>query len=718
MFDRLRGWCRASPDACLLALYAVLVALFYAPVLSGRLTFYFNDTFSYYFPARATLFGAFRAGRLCLWTPLIGAGYPLLAEGQGGGLYPGNVLAAILPSDTLALGWTVALHAWLAAALMHGYLRSVGVRPGAVSLGAIAYGFGGSFVGHLVYVSMALTYVWLPGICWGIERGCRDRSLRGFAWAGVALAMALLAVHMQLAVYFALMGLAYGGLRLLATPGRRGMVLLGLGLMLAVAAVLSAAQWLPMLELASQSSRTAVSRAFLQKYSLTPKWIVYLFAPQYFGHPTPGGGQWGGLTVPWELDAYLGIAATVPAILAPVLSRRRLVLGLAALWWGAFLLAWGQWLPFYGWLHSLPVLDSFRIPARWLLPGTFAGAALASLAVDAVLRGDEGVRRRLRHAVRLGLAVLILLFPFLWLPLSVQQGLDRAAVVNAWLALGWMAGCWILALILLCRERAGWRLALLLAVDLFLTHFTYNPLAPPSVFDPAGDPATVRARASLAPEERILFPPYTPRPRFFAPVANLLAGVPGVANWLPLTLRRVEELVRSWEHHADWVPAPDGRARWLGAARVALLELDHGAGEERLRLLRELRVRLTLPRYGPVGAAAGADGMYRVEGELAPVARIGGEGVPWRRWSGARETVGPAGPGILTVSSVACPGWEAFGAAGRRLPVGCAEGLFRAVRLTQPEARVTMVFAPATFRVGLFLSLLGLAGVVAAGRRR
>lgn len=149
---------RLSVDGWLLLGYAALQLVFWWPILGGGQTLWFDDTNHWYFPIRELVFSSIRSGRLPLWTELVGGGYPILAEGQSGGFYPGQLLFWILPTIT-ALSWTVALHGWLGAALTHGYLRRLGARPAAAATGAIAFSFSGAFVGHLVYLPMAFSLV-------------------------------------------------------------------------------------------------------------------------------------------------------------------------------------------------------------------------------------------------------------------------------------------------------------------------------------------------------------------------------------------------------------------------------------------------------------------------------------------------------------------------------------------------------------------------------
>lgn len=88
------------------------------------------------------------------------------------------------------------------------------------------------------------------------------------------------------------------------------------------------------------------------------------------------------------------------------------------------------------------------------------------------------------------------------------------------------------------------------------------------------------------------------------------------------------------------------------------------------------------------------------------------------------ESGRPEGPRLLVVHDTYYPGWRAYDRY-RRLPLIAADYCFRAVPLLQSERvnRVYLVFEPTSFELGGFITLAGIAVVVAlfvvgAGRRR
>ena len=79
-----------------LLLVVLVLAVFWRAALGG--VFYVGDIFQLHYPLRSAYAHELRRLSLPLWTPHVLAGYPLLAEGQLGALYPPNlILHALLP---------------------------------------------------------------------------------------------------------------------------------------------------------------------------------------------------------------------------------------------------------------------------------------------------------------------------------------------------------------------------------------------------------------------------------------------------------------------------------------------------------------------------------------------------------------------------------------------------------------------------------------------
>ena len=370
--------------------------------------FYERDTSLFYYPFADWFAEQLRAGRLPLWIPTTFAGYPLLADGEIGPLYPLNLLAMpFLPTASAFVGLR-ALHTALAAWLSYGLLRTLGAERLGALMAGLVFGFGSFLVGQLQHENMIRSSVWLPGELLLLERAFRGRGWARRRWltsTGVLLGIACLGVHIQ-AIAMSLIALGlYTAYRLALGPfggsiRERLALLLGAPALVAgLAVALAAAQWLPLFELGRTSFRGPGLRYDLATtYSLAPVNLPALLFPYFF---RGADGGWWSLWAPWETLPYVGIAPLALGLLGLLQVRRRPV------WYFGGLAVFGLWLamshyaPFnvHEVLWRLPGFSSLRAPGRFSSLFELGVAGLAAFGLDALARppqGGEVERRRNR----------------------------------------------------------------------------------------------------------------------------------------------------------------------------------------------------------------------------------------------------------------------------------------------------------------------------------
>ncbi|MAG36022.1 MAG: hypothetical protein CL878_07250 [Dehalococcoidia bacterium] len=366
-------------------------------LLSGRLVVIGYDTLTYFYPYRSYVGEVIRAGNLPHWNPFLYYGAPLLANIQAAVFYPLNVLFYVLPT-TAALNWSVILHLFLASFFAYLWLRrGLEATRLAATVGGALFGFGGfvgAQVGHLNQLNAA---VWLPLALLAFHRAISRGSMRWTAVTGLVLSAQILAGHSQesymtvvtIAAYGAWLGLSGSGqpLRRVERALRRwpasvvhrlassASVLLALVGSTILAAALASVQLLPTSELTRLSTREGgLTLGEAVSFSLPPTEVLAGLLPTY------------GLTGPTSTE-YIGYIGVVGLMLAGLGLLGRFGEGNTRFWGAvavaALLLALGKYAPVYGALFSyVPGLDLFRVPARWLMVWSLAGAALASFGID------------------------------------------------------------------------------------------------------------------------------------------------------------------------------------------------------------------------------------------------------------------------------------------------------------------------------------------------
>ncbi len=391
-----------------LAIVWALVLGYLAPLLGGAIPWN-QDVALYFLPFKVAGLAMWRAGHVPLWTSLAGLGYPLLADGQAGLLYPPDVALFWLLPPGAAFDASVVGHALLGSALAYLFLRRLGLAVPPAVLGSIAFSFAGPIL-PLAGSPRLTTAAWWPGLllaATGILQAKPAARPKWIAAGALTVAMMWLAGFPQVAVEGLLLVGGYaafeawrlaaidratdnlaqpvaptdgqGPLGRLVTSGR---LVAPVAIAVAIGTGLAAPQILATLELASQSARAGGAGALAGQGSLFPPAAVELFAPNWaplaaLGDESPNG--------------FVGVVVLALGVVA-VQSRRpgaRFWLAVAGI---SLLLAFGRFSPLEWLLTHLPGLSYFRLPARFLYLTTTALAILAAIGLDAALRARDRVR--------------------------------------------------------------------------------------------------------------------------------------------------------------------------------------------------------------------------------------------------------------------------------------------------------------------------------------
>lgn len=408
-----------------------------AGTFTGARTFashdgWINDWAQLQLPFRHICAEALRAGRLPWWTDLAGAGFPLLADGQAGCLYPPNMVALLALPTLPALHVLLLLHQAIAAAGAALLFRRLGVSPTISAGSGVAFAFCAFFVAKARQLNMIETAAWAPW-CWlYIEELIRLRALTAtdprrlgaIAALAVVTTFALLAGHPQIAYYHGLVGGIWVIARLIQTrSGGASALRTAASLVLAggCAAALAAPQLVPTWELTRLTTRVGGMGQAALVQDVPPQAILTWLHPYWFGDPSFGQG----LGIPgayrgipgrwiawWEMVAWVG---TLPllAIGAAILSPRAragdggatpsaptavrpasagasepVILCLSAVLALTLIASWGHWVGVADPLMTLvPGYALFRAPGRLSLHTGLAVLALGGLALDRLLRG-------------------------------------------------------------------------------------------------------------------------------------------------------------------------------------------------------------------------------------------------------------------------------------------------------------------------------------------
>jgi hypothetical protein len=705
-----------------------------------------GDLASFLFPIYRFAASSLRAGNLPLWNPHLYGGAPFLADMQTGVFYPPNLLLFLLAPDFpyKALEWMAALHIFLAGLFMYLCLRYLEpgrpLRVPAALAGAIAYMFSDMFVVHFGNLNLIAVAAWLPLIFLLFWRALRTQRLGLAVGAGVALGISTLEGHLQITLYVALaLVVAAIAEAIAAHRERRGWAwsFLTLAITAAIGIGLSALTLLPAFEYARLSPRAELPYRAAARYSLVPGLLGEMLVPALFNSREPDlyWGVWDRVAV-----GYVGIFTLVLAGLAVLLRRGRQVCLFVVLAAVAFLLALGGESVIHGWAYwLLPGFRQFRAPARAVLLLSFALTALAALGLDRLL-GPLDRRTRVvfqgawRWLVFLGgMAILI---GGAWAYLVIYQAQDHDPAVF-WRVSAAGSGV-IFALLMLAAalawlsaRRSGrlqrgvlaWLAVALIFLDL-ATVGAYTDLGrePPTAgYDHPeiveflkGEPGAFRIDSR------------TDVWAVWQPNLALLAGlydVSGVDN--PLV---VADVARYWE-------GTGGRStrlydllgvRYVLGSKEVVLDWDKFSlaydGDPTVNVYRN---ETPLPRafvvQQAVVAADQEDAWARIhEPGFDPATTVVLEGGQPLDNGGAEQAVAQVvryepdrleievnspTDGYLFLSDPFYPGWQAT-VDGQPTEILRANYAFRAVAVPAGTHRVIMTFQPASWRLGLAITVL------------
>jgi FkbM family methyltransferase len=573
-----------------LGLFAVTLFFFRDAVL-GRGVLFRRDISLVWYPQIESFVRCIAMGSWPLWDPYRGFGQPLLADPSAEVLYPFTWMNLVARPWVVYTSFVVA-HLAFSGIGLYALARRFGVsRPGSFTA-ALAWIASGPFL------SLASTWhhmagaAWMPWVLLASEVAVDGRDLgRAVLW-GCAVGAQILAgsadmVAMTLvawAVYAAVHRIEWT--RPLCAANRRLATVAALAAALGLA--LSAAQWLPTLEMARGTARLDLDAQERTIWSVHP--LVMLEAILPF--------EWNRLPLtyraatdllewrePWLHSIYLGVPLLALAVAGASGRGRRAALALLGC--GATLVALGRHSPIYAaavWL--LPPLRILRFPMKAMVVAALAAALLAGMGFDEWRRDPDGRGRRWRW----GVAAPVTLLALVAVSASALAGLalgswappflDEASRLPAHKVLLvptvirlLVAACAAGAVAILSSIRSlpgavqAGAIGLLMSVDLCATHRNLHPVGPKAIVTHRPE-----VLASLDPgeQQRVYVYDYStvPRSRRGQPGSTnrlRLESVP--AGWTPLQALTVAAL-------AYLTPPTAGRWGVFGSYDMDLLGLQ------------------------------------------------------------------------------------------------------------------------------------------------
>lgn len=394
-----------------LLILIVFGLILYWPVLIRGRVFFWHDVSIAYMPLRMLAQQAISQGHLPVWTPQLGCGFPLLAEGQAGVFYPLHLIGYLGLPYYHTYSLMVYLHCLLGAIFAALLMRRLKLGWAAATLTGLAYGFSGFFISKVLFITVLETGAWLPLILYLLLGGLESGDWRYFLGGAMAFAVCILGGHPQI-VFYSLLAIgslmvAYLVAERRLAPGRKwGRSVAAMVLIVGLGASLAAVQLLPTTALAKFAERrTEVTPRYLRELGLSARSLVYFVHPYILG--SYAENNYFGRDHYYEVCGYVGGITLILALVGLSSAGR----GCKYRWYFAFLVGFGLFMalakynPLYELLPNMPGFNLFRAPGRYLMLSTLGLAMLGGAGLHS-LAGSQGTRQAHRLALWCLLTVL------------------------------------------------------------------------------------------------------------------------------------------------------------------------------------------------------------------------------------------------------------------------------------------------------------------------
>ncbi|EKD53315.1 MAG: hypothetical protein ACD_61C00071G0003 [uncultured bacterium] len=679
-----------------------------------------SDIFSQFYMWKSLIGEGWRHLTIPLWNPYSYSGYPLLATFHSGVFYPFTFIYALL-GDIKGWNFLVIFPSFATALTMYFFLRQIKVGKVGAVVGGLVYAYSGFAISWAQFVTADQAMIWMPLVLIILEKYFESKKKYYLYWLPILFFLLVTAGHFQIMVYITVLSAAYfvwkwiekRDLKDLAVMIVPGVLTFGL----------SAFQLLPTLELTKYGLRSVENYIAQYNYGLLPiKYLVTLIAPDYFGNPATG--NFFGVFNYHEAIFYTGIFAVFCFLLSLFMYRSN------------------KYIRFFVWVVVFAFLfgfDTFLGKAVYIynVPGIATSAAgrvavIFSMGL-AVLAGIiiSNLEKISYKKILLTIGIVSTIYILLYYLAKFSDGMlltpdnpnmllavRRAVTLRNLLLPGALVGAYSI-LLLLSRK---WRIfsaaiIVLVCLEMFRFGWKYIPFVP----------------------ERIVYPE--------TPITQYLEEK-GRSEVFRIDRERAEVLPpATWMQYRLMSPSGYDPMAIRGYAEIYQKVINGNLSGQVGRYSE-------LERYDSK-ALGEFNVKYLVVVKRDKVGKLGGDfinfSIDQKEWKKAFETSETAilentnyrprarfvdstdseakitsytpntikisfskGAGkTLLLADTWYPGWKAY-VNGSEVVIDKCDGIFRCIKLTDDNGEVIFDYRPASFRIGLMISILSLIGTVIA----
>lgn len=241
-------------EILILLFFALLSAIFFRQILSGRNTFVLPfDTSDLIYPDYYYIAKSLKEGIFPLWNPHIFGGVTLIGYPQYGLLYPINIIFWLLPYASSAFPyqayeWIVVFHIFLSGYFMYLLGRQLKFnRPIAAFIGT-AYALTPGLVMFSGWGNQITAFAWFPLLFLFLHRSFQERRKYASWAAGLILGIIILATPAQPAIQAMMIVAGYAVIEFLQRNSKKLSIAINTGIVFFLGFVVGALSLLPIME--------------------------------------------------------------------------------------------------------------------------------------------------------------------------------------------------------------------------------------------------------------------------------------------------------------------------------------------------------------------------------------------------------------------------------------------------------------------------------------
>lgn len=370
--------------------------LFYLAIIALIIVFYFlklfvpepktyitpdfglSDQINLNFSLKQILANNLKNNQLPWWEPRVTNGFPLIAESQIGAFYLPNVI--FLKFFPLEYGYNLGFVFSFLICAVGGFLFFKEISKSKISafFGALFFTFSATIFLQITHYNTLQTYSLIPIIFYTAEKMLKAKKIGVWFFILVflyaqqffaAYVMTSFMTYLILFLYILLRIMMFN--RQLERISRFKKFIFIWIAFTSLTILITSIQFIPMLEFASQSTRSQGLGINSLFFSFPVSALLTYFNFNYFGRPNEGFYDFESLsslhTNFWEANVFFGVIPVILVIVGLFIFRKqKRILFFGTMAFLCLVLALGIYSPTY-FIFTLPIFNLFRAPARFII---------------------------------------------------------------------------------------------------------------------------------------------------------------------------------------------------------------------------------------------------------------------------------------------------------------------------------------------------------------